>query len=202
MKNKNKGFSTVEVLLLLVAVGIIGFTYWSVIQAKNKASQSFDAASSTTQNSISLGKKLSAQNSSSALNTLASPHFLSIKEWGVRIKLDSNTRSLYYVIKPTNPDAAYFSLKLIRNIAPKCAAENFSLAAIGRLTEAQQQDAITHVSNMILAGTRHIGNYWYSIEPSHAPCTDNTNEDAAISNKLPEYNRAALLNALNTITAE
>ena len=197
MKNKHRAFSAVEALLLLVAVGIIGFTCWSVIQAKNKSSQSFDAA-----NSVSLGKKLNAKDSNSALKPQTSPHFLIIKEWGVRIKLDNNTNSLYYVIKPTDPNVAYFSLKLISNIAPKCAADNISLAAIGRLTEAQQQDAIAHISNMTLAGTQHVGNYWYSIEPSHAPCTDNANEDAAISNELPDYNRAVLLKALNTITAE
>ena len=79
-------------------------------------------------------------------STQTDTQYLRIKEWGVRLSLTSDTASLYYYIKPSLPNVAYFSLKTISDIAPDCAADKISLGAIARLTEAEQQAATANPS--------------------------------------------------------
>ncbi len=125
---------------------------------------------------------------------------LEISEWGVHVTLDSSTASLYYVLAPNTSDVAFFGLKRIDAIAPDCAADKVSLAAIGRLTEAQQKDATANPSATNTPGTIHIGNYWYGVEPSHAACGDSAQYET-LSQVVPDYSREKLIAVLHRLAA-
>lgn len=189
-ENKNKGFSIVEALLIIAAAGILVAGGWVVYQ--HNRTKVTDAAAN--------GTPPSNQQTTTPTPTTT---YLDIKEWGVRLTLNSTTASLYYYIKPNLPDVAYFSLRTIAAVAPNCAAEKVSLGAISRLTEAQQQSAVTNPSALNQPGTIHIGNYWYSVDNSHAACTDGTAAmNAAVTNAAPNYNPGVMLNTLNTLAAD
>lgn len=176
MKTSQKGFATLEGLLILIIVGLIGFVGWYVYQSKNAADKSYSNAATA---------------SSAKVATTSKSTYLEIKEWGVRIKLNKNTESLYYYIDPQKPDFAYLSLKIISNIAPNCAADKFSLAAIGRLSQAQQDDATKNPSDTNQAGTIKIGSFYYSYGHSQADCTDGTaSMQARIDKSQPNVNLA------------
>ena len=134
-------------------------------------------------------------------STQTDTQYLRIKEWGVRLSLTSDTASLYYYIKPSLPNVAYFSLKTISDIAPDCAADKISLGAIARLTEAEQQAATANPSALNQPGSIHIGNYWYNAQNSHAACANST-EDAAIQKALPGYHIGEIYKSLNTLAAD
>src|SRR6266699_968134 len=138
---KQSGFSAIEVLfvvLVVVALAVIGF----VVYQRHK---SISTKSTATTNA--------AQTTTRPAQTAT--QYLTIKEWGVRLKLNSDTASLYYYIKPNLPDVAYLSLKTISDIAPKCAADKISLGAIVRLTPAEQQSAPD--AKYLIKGTIQIG---------------------------------------------
>jgi hypothetical protein len=137
-----------------------------------------------------------------AKHIVPTTQYLTIKEWGVHLTLDSTTASLYYYIKPDLPNVAYLSLKTISDVAPKCAANNGPLGAISRLTPTEHQSALNGSIHSI-PGTIQIGNYWYGYEGSHAACTDGTAAmNAAVSKAAPNYNPGVLLNTLNTLAAD
>lgn len=57
MNINQKGFGIVEVLIVVVILGLIGGTGWYVTQAKNKANQTLDSASSAQTNPQKTEKK-------------------------------------------------------------------------------------------------------------------------------------------------
>ncbi len=182
---KQSGFSAIEVLfvvLVVVALAVIGFV---VYQRHKSISTKSTATSNTTQTTTRPAQ--------------TATQYLTIKEWGVRLKLNSDTASLYYYIKPNLPDVTYLSLKTVSDVAPNCAADKGSLAAIGRLTEADQQALVSNSAPGI-PGTVHIGSYWYSFDHSHADCTDGTAAmQAAVSKAAPNLNANLLQNTFKTL---
>jgi hypothetical protein len=128
--------------------------------------------------------------------------YLDIKEWGVRLTLNSDTASIYYYIKPDLPDVAYLSLKSISDIAPDCAADKVSLGAISRLTPAEHQNAVSDPTRGN-PGSIQIGNYWYGYSSPQAGCGDSTAAiRAAVSSAAPNFNRGTLVATFNTLAAD
>src|SRR5258708_2447699 len=113
MQHKQAGFSIVEAIVVVAAIAIIGAAGWLVYQHNRTklTGATANGTPSTTQNST----------------TSPTAATLDIKEWGVHIGLNSTTASLYYIIKPSLPDVAYFSIKTIAAVAPNCAADKYSL---------------------------------------------------------------------------
>ena len=129
---------------------------------------------------------------------LTTTQYLTIKEWGVRMKLTSDTASLYYhLTSDSYGDYAYLSLKTISDIAPDCAADNIALAVIFRQTPAQRQYAENNASDGMTPADTQLGNFWYGFDHSRADCTDgNTAAQAAIDKVQPN---TTLANAFDTL---
>ena len=124
--------------------------------------------------------------------------YLDIKEWGVRLALTSSTASLYYYIGSQTQDVAYLSLKTVSAVAPDCAADKTSLAAIGRLTESEQQ-AIVSGTTPGIAGTIHIGSYWYNFSnSSDASCMTDAATQQAVAKAQPPYDLRSVFKTLTT----
>lgn len=181
-KPKQSGFSVIEVLLLVLVVAALAVIGFVVYQRHNPSSAKASASTGSTQTTMQ--------------PTQATTQYLNISDWGVRIKLDSDTASLYYYIKPDLPDVAYLSLQTISDIAPNCAADKTSLGAIVRQTPAEQQSAPD--AKYSIKGTKQIGNYWYGYSNSHAACID-ASMQAAVNRVAPNYNPGVLFNAINTL---
>jgi hypothetical protein len=67
MSDRTKGFAIVELLLVLVIVGIIGFVAWRVIDATSDVDQ---ASSQTNSSTTPVGTSVPAVNKSSDLTAL------------------------------------------------------------------------------------------------------------------------------------
>ncbi len=100
------GFSVIEVLLIILVVAVLSAVGFVVYQRQKNGTKSTAATNSST--------------GVTAQSAQATTQYLTIKEWRVRLKLSSNTASLYYYIKPELPNVAYLSLKTISDIAPNC----------------------------------------------------------------------------------
>jgi hypothetical protein len=184
--NKQAGFSIIEAAIVVVIVGAIAAAGTFVYQ--HNQTKITDAAPNTNQQTTTTTPPASTVG------------YLNIKEWGVRLALNSNTASLYYYINPNIPNVAYLSLKTISDVAPGCAANSGgALAAIGRLTEAEQQ-AIVSNSTPGIAGTIHIGSYWYNYANSHADCIGgDAAKEQAIAKAQSPYN---LQSTFKTLAAD
>ncbi|MBX4190779.1 hypothetical protein KW794_01700 [Candidatus Saccharibacteria bacterium] len=56
MNRNRNGFSTVEALLILVIIGLIGFTGWFVYHSKGTADKAYSASDNTSSQQISQDK--------------------------------------------------------------------------------------------------------------------------------------------------
>lgn len=192
IQNKQAGFNIVELLVIIAAVGVLGVGGWFVYQHDRTK---LTGASAN-------GTPPTSQTNQQATPPAPTTTYLDIKEWGVRLTLNSTTASLYYYIKPDLPDVAYLSLRTIAAIAPDCAADKFSLGAISRLTPAEHESALSDPTKGI-PGTIQIGNYWYGYSNPQGGCTDGTpTMESAVSNAAPNFNRATLQNTFNTLAAD
>ena len=192
-KSKQRGFSIIEALIAVVVAGAIG-TAGVFVYQHNQTKVTEAEAARTSQSS----------NSQQAATTPPTPTvgYLDIKEWGVRLSLNSTTASLYYYINPQLPDIAYLSLKNISAVAPTCAADKNPLGAISRLTSAEHQSALDGSIHSI-PGTIHIGTYWYGYESAQADCTDGTHAtQAAESKAAPNFNSGTLQNTFTSLAAD
>lgn len=97
MKRTNQtGFSVVEALLMLVVIGILGFTGWYVYHAKQASDKDYSAASKSTvpRYTHKTGKQSSVPTSSAT----SGQKVLDIKEWGVKADYASSDDTLSYTI--------------------------------------------------------------------------------------------------------
>lgn len=102
------GFGLIEALLIIIAAGIVGFGGYWVWHTQHKTKPA--TTSSTTD----------SQNSTSA----STQQYLTIKEWGVKIKLSSNTPNLY-TEKTSQQNALGFRAKELDNLYPGCGDNTF-----------------------------------------------------------------------------
>jgi len=192
------GFSIIEVLLVVLVFAALAVTSLAVYQ--HYTSTSTESAANTGQPQTTSRSKSTANTQPTQITSTTQPaqattQYLTIKEWGVRMKLTSDTASLYYFL--TSSDYAYLSLKTISDIAPDCAADKIALAVIFRQTPAQRQYAENNASDDITPADTQLGNYWYGFDHSHADCTDgNTAAQAAIDKVQPN---TTLANAFDTL---
>jgi prepilin-type N-terminal cleavage/methylation domain-containing protein len=112
MKRNEKGFSVVEVLVVIIIVGLIAAIGWFVVgKQKDKATNS-DATKNTTQQT--------ADKDTTQETTKANPNegFLVVKEWGLRFKTPTGLADVKYAIhddtlaffaKPSDSSVQYVS---------------------------------------------------------------------------------------------
>lgn len=185
-EDSQAGFSVVEAVITVVIIGIIGVTGWFVFQHNRTklsgASSNGEPTKQTTTQTTQTGATLD------------------ITEWGVHMTLGSTTASMYYLIKPDDPNVAYVSLHTVSGIAPDCAADKVSLGAIVRETPAQKQSAPD--ATFSVKGTIQIGSYWYGYTTPQAVCIATDAQSAAVLHALPKYNLQELINTFSTLASD
>jgi Tfp pilus assembly protein PilV len=197
------GFGIIEVLLVVLVVAGLAVTSLAVYQ--HSTSTSTKSAATTGEPQTTSQSKRNTNTQPTQITSTTQPaqtttQYLTIKEWGVRMKLTSDTASLYYYLTSDSyGDYAYLSLKTISDIAPDCAANKTALAVIFRQTPAQRQYAEDNQSDGYIPADTQLGNYWYGFDHSHADCTDgNTAAQAAINKVQPN---TTLANVFDTLEA-
>lgn len=113
-KHNQKGFGLVEALLITIAAGIVGFGGYYVwhIQHKNSTT-STSTPSKSPSTSATMPTSVPAQ---------STQKFLTINEWGVRLKLNDTISDAYYFI-PENGKFVSLSVRSLNNTDCKATAE-------------------------------------------------------------------------------
>jgi len=126
MTRNQKGFATVEAVLVVIIIAIVGFTGWFAWHSKKSADSSLNAANKsaqttvpkTTVKAVTSFADCKAAKGSKTLTTYpeqcvtkdgktftdktqSTQKYLIIKEWGVRIPLSAADSGAYYKIDPT-----------------------------------------------------------------------------------------------------
>lgn len=192
-RDHQSGFSTSVILLAVLVVAALAVTGLVVYQHHKPIGAKSSAATNSSQPT---GQQQSTTGTQAQTTT-----YLNITEWGIRLALTSNTSSLYYYISPQNPNVAYLSLKTVSGIAPLCAADKTSLAAIYRLTSTEHQNDLNDPIKASGAGTLQVGNYWYGYSTPHVSCYDNTTEVQAIAKVQGVYNLEDTFKTLQAVPA-
>lgn len=117
------------------------------------------------------------------------------------MKVTSGTDSLYYYIPSDNPNVAYLSFKTMSDISPGCAPDKTSLAAIGRLTPAEQQNAASNPNDGNPPGSVKIGSYYYSYSHAQAACYDESSS-AAINKAQPDTDISKIFDTLEAVPSQ
>jgi hypothetical protein len=92
VSKNQRGFAILEALLLLVVVGMITGTGWYAFHTKHQTDQI-----------LARSEKTSQATPSASNNTVATQKYLTIKEWGVKVKLSSNDSGAYYKVSDQSP---------------------------------------------------------------------------------------------------
>jgi len=190
LKIKNqKGFAVIETALILVIVAIIGGTGYYVYHVNSKETKTLNtaqAADNATQPKSTTGK------------SQAQPQkYLTIKEWGVKLKLNSQSQDAYYVPTPKKPNSVYISSRKLDTFGaqhPECNAVNRSIT-LSRLKPGDDNvvgiGGPATVQDLEQEGTK-AGDYFY-VETTAQPCFGSQtgkvnklgNQGEAIRVKLP-----------------
>ncbi len=197
-----EGFSLIEALVIIVVLAVLSGA--SLFIYHHDTSKKIAKVSNSTQPATS--NKTAPTTATTTPLSAPTTHYLDIKEWGVHLTLNNVTASLYYYINPKYPDFAYLSLKTVSDIAPYCAANDVSLGAISRLTEAEQQHVLANPTAGDIAnevpGKIHIGKYWYGYSNPQSGCIATTSQNVEISKVLPTFNRGSISAIFNTLAAD
>lgn len=196
--NKQKGFTVIEGLIILLVIALLAVAGWYGWQKRqenarlaaisnfeqckadkdSKVQESYpevcvtkDGKSFTNPN-----QKVEAKPQDNQVEDQAK--YLEIKEWGVKMKLSDATDDAYYVMQN---GYAYLSLTSLKNV-DSCAAEKTSLGALAR----ENKDAINELTGKPYADQGvTIGKYTYVETQSQAGCTENVKyEQAALDARI------------------
>jgi cytoskeletal protein RodZ len=121
MKN-NKGFAVIEGLLILVIIAILGGTGWYVYQAHNNATNTLtnaDAANSSAAN-------YSKPTPKPTLTQTQSQQYFTVKEWAVKVPIDSSVTGLSYTT--TNSGVMAFRDTQLDSVSSSCTANSINVA--------------------------------------------------------------------------
>lgn len=161
MRKRQAGFTAVEAIMIVLVVLALAAGGWYIWQ--KKATDSKSSASTTETTAQTNEEKASGDEDADA--------YITIKEWGVRFKLDGTTKDGYYAIKENEPNYAFVSLKSLTD--PECAPNKTSVGLFTRF----QKDDVDPISgqpylDLVGADAKKVGNYYYFFTHAQAYCDE------------------------------
>lgn len=160
LHKQQRGFSTVEALLILVVAGLIGGAGWYVYQSKKEAGKSQDNSNKSS---------LEAPQQSAEEVKTTEDKFFEIKELGVKFKLTDRLEGLYYHIG-NNGRTAYFSLSELKNT--DCAADKTAQIALTKATETEMNEE--SIGDKMRQDSQMLDGYYYYVLGGQSGCSDDT----------------------------
>lgn len=161
MKHNQKGFSAVEVVIMLVIIGLIGATGWYVWQQRNKNT------ATPTQNTSSINPNSQIDDQSDSIK------YLTLTDFKARIPLNDKTSGLQ--LGSVSTSGHNEADKNVEIIAPElddswtCEAVDGVKGSIGSISVTTQKKR-SGPGEPAVAKT--IGDYTFGFEPGGANCTD------------------------------
>lgn len=192
-----RGFTVVEILLVLIFLAIAGFSGYYVYHAQKTSS------------------KITPQNSTQKTNTAASKSSVSpnqkvldIKEWGVKVNYTSADDTLTYSIGKDSPSVAtVISAKLARTYG----CTTMGAGQIGRYSGEQTTYATVGSDNPTTVAAAaaadpvnwiHVGNYYYRFAHDQALCPDKDGYDVTTVQNAQNAANTFVAKLLPSLSAE
>ena len=187
--SNNAGFTVVEALLILIFLAIVGFAGYYVWHGQHNDTK--DASATKTS-----GKQASTNSSSQANDENTQKKYLVIKEWGVKLPVDSSDISYY----PTsgdnsNPTSVDFVSDKVRSTCGS-AQDMETLLTVTRDDNSAYAGGANHDS----IATVKAGGHTYYIFGLASPDSNGCKSDASRAVFNRTYN--VLLGALKQMVAE
>jgi hypothetical protein len=184
-QSSQKGFAIVEVLLIVVALVILGFTGWFVYHSKQTADKTLSSTNDAAVKSFddckeAAGSKMletypeqcMTKDGKSFTGPGQSLNYLVIKEWNIKIEItDPALVNARYAVSttslPEGVESMMLGTKNTLQLQVSCEGVNEGAPAqsvVGsgnHLYRAKQPSDLEKVSNRVPADFRQIGDYWY-----------------------------------------
>jgi hypothetical protein len=177
------GFTAVEMLLSLIIVVMITFVGYYIYNTQKNANATYKDASSAAQANVPKSTKKAVVGGK---DKPATPFYLVIKEWGVRMTLPDKISDANYSFtreNNTNPDFAGLGVQALTTLSAQCSPEKTTVGAIARQTAAQHDANVTDqakngpsIDNEVLK--IKVGLYYYGYVHAQAACYDASNTAA------------------------
>ncbi len=187
MIKNQKGFAHIAMVLAVIVVAAVGFTGWWVWRDNHKTKPAITSSSTPTSNISTV--------------PATTQKYLTIKEWGVRMKLVSNISDIYYTVNGQDISLGLRSLdQLETKDGSSCQPDKNSVVLITKYNATEYQNFLKssgYENNAI-----HIGNYYYwktVADPPTPLCgynSDGTLSTSANSKVQAEISAASTLEAL------
>lgn len=157
-QNKQAGFNIVEILLIIVAVGVIGVGGWFVYQHNRTRVSDAAGSNQTTQQTTT----------TTPAPTVA---YLTIIEWGVKLPLSAEVKDAYYMpavgsSKGTDGQPNTLLLGLRSQDSNNCAATNnlTALAQISRTSPSSVDPVTNKLYTQEYPNGVILGDYFYAYQ--------------------------------------
>jgi len=198
-KSNQSGFAAVEAFLVVIILGIVGFTGWYVWHSKQATDKTLNNAAKSAPATAQAKKVASFADCKKAAgsktlttspeqcvtkdgktftdtnaSTSSAQQYLTIKEWGVKLPVSGDISDAYYLYK-SDIDVVYLSKAAYKDT--NCAADSTTLGAIDRFT-ASTKDELSG-NNMLSERPNaiHIGNYYFAYQHPQAACDGSPTND-------------------------
>lgn len=185
-ENKQNGFTLIEGLLIILVLAVVGFGSYYVWHSQ------------TEKNNM----ESNGQNTTSPASSSLGQSYLTISEWGVRLKTNNLTKDSTYRVGDSH--TLYLSTKTLSNLAPNCdlSAKNGALIrgqagyeVIGPGSYTIENSGYTYTNDSgkeVTVKPTRVGDNYYIWTSSQAPCFD---PDSNNADKISEY-----LSAIKTMS--
>jgi uncharacterized protein (UPF0333 family) len=171
-KLNQKGFSAVEGLLILIIILLVGFIGYYVWHTQKTTDKTIDTASNATK--------------SSPAKSSSQQKFLSIKEWGVKLKLNTSNSDAYYTVVPGQDNEVYISSKALDTFGAQhaeCSGVNRSVI-MSRLKPGDDNVGSPWTDQELAQAGTKVRDYYYVINTG-LPCSgDDTNTVNDLANQV------------------
>jgi hypothetical protein len=196
-ENRQKGFSAVEGLLIVIISGMLGGVGWYVIHSQQQVDKTYSQTANTTVVPKSTAAKVPS--------TTSQPNYLTIKEWGVRLLVDIGDTLTYRVTAGNGNGIEVIS----KNLADKYGCNDFGAGIINRLKPSD------NAAEYSISGTKtvtveqaakdnpddykKVGVYYYAFAHDQAACSSTVIIDAQ---NAANSNTKSLIPKLEAIPAQ
>lgn len=161
-RNKQIGFSIIEALVILAAIGILAGGGWLVYQHNRTKTANAAAASSQA--------ATTSQQPSTTTQPAPTVAYLTIKEWGIKLPLSDSIKDAYYTVSVGSgrgadgqPNTLLLGLKSLDSSG--CAAtNNTAVALIFRALPTETDSATGKLLTQEYPSGVTIGNYFYGYQ--------------------------------------
>jgi hypothetical protein len=175
----NLGFSIVETLLILVVVGILGFTGWYIYHTKQVSNKDYAAAANTStptyKKKATTSTKSQTTSSTTTTSSQSQSGYLVISQWDVKVKMSDAADLTYsYSGQAGSSSNGTYDSSVTPVIEPSLLQNKSCKFAVTMFRTTQDMSTNPNAVK--------VGSYYYFEDGSPASCGDST--DNALANNL------------------